>query len=195
MRTGSELHSALSGCQPLPLAPEAVDLQLHQAARPEVGETARQGDSVWGGGVDDGARAQHHELREVLNHEGHREIMSEVFESWRGSPSTHERRTSFCGSATSSTASQGPSGWSSSQHLPLDHWPLATGHWRGWSETRSETSLETAYPPMPARDCSSAAGNGPRHRPRRRARPPSPSAVPSTGSVRRHWRHAGCSDA
>src|SRR5665647_1178627 len=66
-KTGTRKRSGLSGDQLLPLAAEAADLQLHDVPCPEVRETAGQGDSLWGAGVDDVAGAEHHELRKVLD--------------------------------------------------------------------------------------------------------------------------------
>src|SRR5205814_3765849 len=62
------------------------------------------------------------------------------------SPLTHSRRPRSCGSGTSSAVTnQGPSGLNVSQFFPLSHWPS-----RSIWNSRSETSLTTAYPPTQA---------------------------------------------
>ena len=79
--------------------------------------------------------------------------MSEVFESWRGSPFTQDFRFRLVGSTSSAGTSAGPSGLNVSQHLPFDHWPPDCSIWKA----RSDTSFDTAYPAMQASASSSVS--------------------------------------
>src|SRR5215469_10850490 len=83
-------------------------------------------------------------------------FMFAVLPSCFCSPLTHSRSASACGSGTSSAVtSQGPNGLNVSQFFPLSHWPC-----RSIWNSRSDTSLTTAYPPTQA----SASACDPRYR-------------------------------